>query len=68
VVGLSKFDGKERRRQRKLIAQRQAERDRMLRDLGSPKYRQRVKERKLIEDEHGNKHFRERYYDEMGEE
>jgi hypothetical protein len=58
VVGLSKFDGKDRRRQR-----RNYQRNEIAKDLGSPKYRQRIKERKRIDDEKGNFHFVDRYYD-----
>lgn len=46
MVGLNKFSDKEKRKLR-----RQFERDRIAQDLGSPKYRQRVKERKRIDDD-----------------
>ncbi len=59
MVGLSKFDGKDKRRQRRAY-----QRNHIAQDLHSPKYRQRVKERKRIDDDNGNYYFRERYYDE----
>lgn len=58
MVGLSKFDGKDRRRQRRTY-----QRNHIAHDLGSPKYRQRVKERKRIDDENGNYYFTDPYYD-----
>lgn len=48
MTGLNKFSDKDRRRQR-----RSYQRNHIAADLGSPKYRQRVKERKRVDDEEG---------------
>jgi hypothetical protein len=58
MVGMNKFSDKEKRKLR-----RQFERDRIAKDLHSPKYRQRVKERKRYDDDEGY-YFRDVYYDE----
>lgn len=62
MTGLAKFSDKEKRKQR-----RQYERDRLLKDLGSPKYRQRVIDRKRIEDEDGNLYFQDQYVEDDDE-
>lgn len=53
MPGLKKFGDKEKRKQRR--------NNHIARDLMTPKYRQRTVERKRIEDEDGNVHFRNRY-------
>lgn len=52
MVGLNKFSDKEKRKLR-----RQFERDRIAHDLASPKYRQRVKEHKRIDEEDDPYHY-----------
>lgn len=58
MVGLNKFADKERRK-----ARRSFQSDHIKADLRQPKYKQRVIERKRIEDEGGNYYFQDRYYD-----
>lgn len=62
MTGLSKFSDKEKRKQR-----RSYERDRILKDLNSPKYRQRTIDRKRIEDEDGNLYFQDQYIEDDDE-
>lgn len=53
MTGLKKFDGKERRKQRR--------NNHIAKDLMSPKYRQRIVEKKRVEDEFGNYYLQDRY-------
>lgn len=53
MPGLKKFGDKERRKQRRS--------NHIAKDLMTPKYRQRVLDRKRIEDEDGNYYFQDRY-------
>lgn len=46
MVGLAKFDGKDRRRQRRTY-----KRNHIAQDLHSPKYHQRIERRKRVEDD-----------------
>lgn len=61
MTGLSKYEGKDRRRQRL--------RNHVARDLYTPKYRQRiVPDRKRIDNEDGSYYFEDsRYLDDLGE-
>ena len=56
MPGLNKFNEKERRLQRR--------RNFVAKDLASPKYHQRVIDRKRIENEDGSVYYQDRYYDE----
>lgn len=57
MTGLNKFSDKDRRRQR-----RSFQRNHIAHDLGSPKYHQRIKERKRVDDDEGY-YFVEPYLD-----
>ena len=60
MVGLHKFEGKNKREQRR--------RNHVARDLLTPKYRQRiVPDRKRIDNEDGSYYLDERYYEDDGE-
>lgn len=59
MVGMNKFNEKERRKQRRAY-----QTDHFKADLRTPKYRERSIDRKRIEDEKGNFYLIERYYDE----
>jgi hypothetical protein len=52
VVGLSKFDGKDKRRQRRAY-----QRNHIAQDLASPKYRQQVKAAKRAEDDYDDVNY-----------
>lgn len=55
MVGMSKLSDKEKREQRR--------RNHVARDLATPKYHQRIIERKRVEDEEGNRFFADRYHE-----
>lgn len=55
MTGLNKFDAKDKRKQRR--------RNSIAHDLGSPKYRQRVIERKRIESGDDSYFFADRFYE-----
>jgi hypothetical protein len=56
MVGLHKFDGKNKREQRR--------RNHVARDLATPKYHQRIiPDRKRIDNDDGTFYLDERYYD-----
>lgn len=60
MTGLNKYDQKEKRKQRL--------RNHIAKDLASPKYRQRILERKRTDNEDGSYYFADRYYDEDDDE
>jgi hypothetical protein len=56
MSGLNKFGDKDKRRERL--------RNHIAKDLHSPKYHQRIVERRRVEGEDGELYFLDRYYDE----
>lgn len=58
MSGLSKYEGKDRRRQRRAL-----KRNHIAHDLGSPKYHQRVVDRKRVENDDGSYYLQDVYLD-----
>lgn len=59
MVGINKYTDKERRKQRRSFQVRNM----IAKDLHSPKYRQRIIERKRVDNEDGTYWFEEQYLD-----